>query len=348
MTRPLTGFTASLSRWWVLAFLVLEILFFCVQASGFASFDVAQIILFNGTEVFLLATAELFVIVTGGIDLSVGFVLGFASVVASQFFVALGSAGLDPASAIVLGSVATLLIGVVPGLVNGWLVAYLKVPPFIATFAMMGVCWGVSELLTEGVYATNLPDLAAAIGNGYVIYSAPGAGISFFVPPEVERGTPVLQLLPNIAVLVLIVVAASAFVLRKTRFGRHVYAIGGNPDAAVRAGIRVKRRLLAVYALSSTLAALAGVSYALKFVSGKPDAGASQLLDSIAAVVIGGASLFGGTGTVGRTLVGCLIIAVLETGLRIQGTPTFDKYILVGIILVLAVIVERFLPQSRK
>jgi ribose transport system permease protein len=338
----------NLGRSWVVAFLVLEVLFFCFEAQGFASFDVAQLILFNGTEVFLLATAELFVIITGGIDLSVGFVLGFASVVSSKFFVALGTWGLDPPEAILLGALATLLIGVLPGLVNGWLVAYLQVPPFIATFAMMGICWGVSELLTEGVYATNLPDLAAAIGNGYLIYAAPGTGVSFFVPPDVERGTPVLQLFPNIAVIVIAVIAVAAFVLRKTRFGQHVYAIGGNKDAALRAGIRVRQRLLAVYVLSSVLASLAGISYALKFVSGKPDAGSSQLLDAIAAVVIGGASLLGGSGTVGRTVVGCLIIAVLETGLRIQGTPTFDKYVLVGVILIGAVIVEKFLSESRK
>ena len=117
-------------------------------------------------------------------------------------------------------------------------------------------------------------------------------------------------------------------------------------DAAIRAGIPVKRRLLGVYAISSFLASLAGVVYAFMYVSGKADAGASLLLDSIAAVVIGGASMFGGSGTVGRTMVGALIIAVLDLGLRMSGTPTFDKYILVGVILILAVIMERYMQET--
>jgi ribose transport system permease protein len=153
---------------------------------------------------------------------------------------------------------------------------------------------------------------------------------------------------PDIVVVAAVVVCILAFVLGRTRFGRHVYAIGGNVDAATRAGIPVKRRLLGVYAMSSFLASLAGIVYALMYVSGKADAGASLLLDSIAAVVIGGASLFGGTGTVQRTMIGALILAVLDLGLRMAGTPTFDKYILVGVILIFAVVIERYMPEARK
>jgi ribose transport system permease protein len=209
------------------------------------------------------------------------------------------------------------------------------------------VCHGVSELVIRGVYAMGLPQLAAEVGSGHLLYLAPGV-VSFFRRPEVERGTEVVEIIPNIVVIAALVIGALAFVLARTRFGRHVYAIGGNRDAAVRAGIPVRRRLLGVYALSGLLASLAGVAYALKYVSGKADAGASSLLDSIAAVMIGGASMFGGSGTVARTLVGCLVIAVLELGLRMSGTPTFDKYILVGAILVGAVLIERYLPAERR
>ncbi|MGC4000139.1 MAG: ABC transporter permease [Anaeromyxobacter sp.] len=265
---------------------------------------------------------------------------------ATEVISGLAGHGAPPLVALLLGVVVTLLLGLLPGLVNGWLVAYLDVPPFIATFSMLGVCHGVSELVIEGIYAMGLPQLAADLGSGHLVYLAPGGQVSFFRRPEVERGVEVLALVPTIVVLAALVLAALAFLLARTRFGRHVYAIGGNRDAAVRAGIPVRRRLLGVYALSSLLASLAGVVYALKYVSGKADAGASSLLDAIAAVMIGGASMFGGSGTVGRTVVGCLVIAVLELGLRMSGTPTFDKYILVGAILVGAVVVERAFPAQ--
>ena len=333
---------------WILAFLAIEIVYFAFTAPGFAKPSSAQMLLFYGTEVFLLAVAELFVIITGGIDLSVGYILGFASIISTKLITALAAGGFNPVVALLAGAAFTLLIGLLPGLVNGWLVAYLDVPPFIATFSMLGVCHGVSELIIQGIYAMGLPEFAGEVGNGHFLYWAPGVGFSFFARPEVERGTEVYEIVPTIVVLAAVAIGILAFVLARTRFGRHIYAIGGNRDAAVRAGIPVRRRLLAVYALSSVLASLAGIAYSLKYVSGKADAGASSLLDSIAAVMIGGASMFGGSGTVGRTLTGCLVIAVLELGLRMSGTPTFDKYVLVGVILVAAVVVERYLPEDRK
>ena len=339
---------ALLGGRWILAFLVLETLYFCFTAQGFANPSSAQMLLFYGVEVFLLAVAELFVIITGGIDLSVGYVLGFASIIATKVIDGLANAGAPPLAAVLIGAAATLLVGVLPGLVNGWLVAYLGVPPFIATFSMLGVCHGISELVIRGIYAMGLPALAADLGSGHLLYIAPGGVFSFFVRPQVERGVAVVELVPLVVVLAAVVIGILAFVLARTRFGRHVYAIGGNRDAAIRAGIPVKRRLLEVYALSSVLASLAGLVYALKYVSGKADAGASNLLDAIAAVMIGGASMFGGSGTVGRTMVGCLVIAVLDLGLRMSGTPTFDKYILVGAILVCAVVVERYVEVDGK
>jgi ribose transport system permease protein len=337
---------AILGKSWVLIFLALEIVYFCVRTEGFANLNSLQILLFYGVLVFLLATAELFVIVTGGIDLSVGYILGFASIISIKIIAKLTSWGFDPGLSLLIGTAATLAIGLVPGLINGWLVAYLKVPPFIATFSMLGVCHGISELIINGVYAMGLPKLAADIGSGHFLYIAPGGAATFFQKPVVERGVTVLEIVPNIVVVTAIVVGIFAFVLARSRFGRHVYALGGNIDAAIRAGIPVKRRLLWIYATSSFLASLAGIVYAFMYVSGKADAGASLLLDSIAAVVIGGASMFGGSGTVGRTMVGALIIAVLDLGLRMGGTPTFDKYILVGVILILAVIMERYMQEK--
>jgi ribose transport system permease protein len=340
-----SGLLRFIGRRWALLFLLLEVLFFSFMGRGFFALNGLQIILFYGTEIFLLGTAETFVIVTGGIDLSVGYVMGFASVVSAKLVVALTTSGLRPAFSLPLGILATLLIGLVPGLINGTLVARLQVPPFIATFAMIGITHGVSELLLRGAPAKDLPYLANMVGNGYFLYLAPGAAPSLFLRPEVARGVRVVEIVPNIVVVTAALVAAFAFLLKRTRFGHHTYAIGGSMDAALRAGIDVRRHLTAVYMLSSLFASITGVLYMLKYVTGKADAGAAFLLDAIVAVVIGGASMYGGTGTVWGTILGCLILSVLETGLRMMGVPTFDKYIAVGAILILAVLIDQFFPE---
>src|SRR5208282_2432280 len=164
---------------WVYIFLVLEIIYFSLRTGSFASLNAVQILLYYGVQVFLVATAELFVIATGGIDLSVGYILGFASIISIKFMEWLGPLGLGEPLTVLLGVCATLVVGLIPGLVNGWLVAYLKVPPFIATFSMLGVCHGVSELIINGVYAMGLPKLAADIGSGHFLYITRGVAPSF-------------------------------------------------------------------------------------------------------------------------------------------------------------------------
>ena len=145
--------------------------------------------------------------------------------------------------------------------------------------------------------------------------------------------------------LSLLAILIFAFILSRTPFGQHTYAIGGNIDAARRAGIPVDRHLIKVYMISSFFAALGGVMYTLRFVTGRADAGAARMLDSIAAVVIGGASLYGGTGNMIGSLLGTLIIGVLETGMVNLGLPTHNKYVYVGVILILAVLIDQFFPE---
>ncbi len=334
-----------LGRRWAIIFLLLEVLFFTFCAKGFLSIRAIQIIFFYSTAIFLLGTAETFVIISGGIDLSVGFVMGFASIVSAKIIVVLTSAGLSPALSIPLGIIITMVIGLIPGYINGTLVSRLKVPPFIATFSMLGITYGISELLILGVPAKNLPHLANSIGNGYLLYIVPGKVFSVFQNPLIQRGEKLIAIIPNVVVFAFIVIFIFAYILRKTRFGQHTYAIGGNVDAAVRAGINVKKHLILVYMISSFLATISGILYMLKFVTGKADAGAAFLLDAIVAVVIGGASLYGGIGTVAGTFIGGLVLAFLETGMRIMGISTFDKYIAVGIILICAVLVDQFFPE---
>jgi ribose/xylose/arabinose/galactoside ABC-type transport system permease subunit len=340
-----SGLSTFVGQRWAVMFLGVELIVFSVVGQGFFSLNGIQIVLFYGTSLFLLATAETFVIVTGGIDLSVGFLMGFSTVISAKLVAALALAGMPPAPAILLAIAATVAIGLVPGLLSGFLVGRLRVPSFLATFATGGIVYGVSLLLSGGGEIKGVPDLANVIGNSYLLYWAPGKGIAFFNRPEVVRGTRVIEMIPSMLIITAVVVIVAAFVLNQTRFGRHTYAIGGNEDAAVRAGINIRRHYLVIYALSSFFATLAGIIYMLEYITGKPDAGTSFLLDAIVGVVIGGASLYGGAGTVWGTILGCLILAVLETGLRMAGVPTFDKYIAVGLILIFAVLIDQFFPE---
>lgn len=344
MTRR-NGFATFIGQRWAVMFLCLEVVIFAVVGQGFMSLNGIQIVLFYGTSLFLLATAETFVIVTGGIDLSVGFIMGFSAVISAKLVAALVMGGMAPSTAIVLSVLATLLIGLLPGLLSGALVGWLRVPSFLATFATGGIVYGISLLLSGGGETKDVPHLASVIGNSYLLYWAPGQGLSFFNRPEVARGTRVLEMVPTMLVVTALVVIAAAFVLNRTRFGRHTYAIGGNEDAAVRAGINIRRHYLVIYGLSAFFSTLAGIIYMLEYITGKPDAGTSFLLDSIVGVVIGGASLYGGAGTVWGTVLGCLILSVLETGLRMAGVATFDKFIAVGLILILAVLIDQFFPE---
>ncbi len=343
MTQRST-FTSFLGQRWAVLFLLVELLFFSVVAGGFFSLNGMQIVLFYSTTLALLATAETLVIVTGGIDLSVGFVMGFASVVSAKLAAGL-AAHYSQETAVTAAIVITLIVGLLPGLINGLLVARLKVPPFLATFSVQGITYGISLLFTQDGQATGVPALANAIGNGYVFHFVGGQGFSLFTQPKVQFGTFALDILPTMVVITVIFIAIAAFLLKRTKFGQHTYAIGGNIDAAIRAGINTKRHLVAIYMISSFLATLSGIIYMLEYVTGKSDAGSSFMLDSVVAVVIGGASLFGGIGTVWRTILGVLILSVLEMGLKMFGVQTFDKYIAVGIILIFAVLIDQFFPE---
>lgn len=337
--------TRFIGRRWAEMFFAIELVFFSALAGGFFTPNGLQIVLFYSTTLALLATAETFVIVTGGIDLSVGFVMGFASVVSAKLAGTFAAQGIPGGLALFLAILVTLAIGLVPGLVNGVLVARLKVPPFLATFSVQGITYGISLLLSEGSAAVNVPNIANMIGNGSFLYWVPGQGPSFFIRPQVPPGTPVFDTIATMVVVTATIVSAAAFLLGQTRFGRHAYAVGGNIDAAIRSGIDTRRHLTTVYVISSFLATLSGIIYMLEYVTGKSDAGSSFMLDAVVAVVIGGASLFGGTGTVWRTILGVLILSVLEMGLKMMGVQTFDKYIAVGIILIFAVLVDQLLPE---
>lgn len=264
----------------------------------------------------LLATGQTFVIISGGIDLSLGFIMGLAAVVAAHVINAT-TATMGLPGAVLLGFMAAVLIAGVPGLINGLLVSRLRVPPFIGTLGMFGVARGVAFLLAGGTTVPVNNSFFALIGNGRLF------------------GVPYIVIITAVFVLLM------HYVLSQTKFGQHNYAIGANVQAARRAGIDIKSHLLRLYILSAACAGLAGVLYSARFNAGAAQAGEPLLLDCVAAVVIGGASLFGGSGTIFGTVAGALVIAVIQYGLVFVNVEPFWQFISVGVVIIISVLIDQ-------
>ena len=282
-------------------------------------FNAKSIAVFTVTPL-LLGLGQTFVIISGGIDLSVGFTMGLSAVVTAHVFNWGGQFG-SPVLSLVLAVFAGLAIALVPGVINGLLIADLKVPPFIGTLGMYGVARGVAFLLARGTTVPVQNGLLGAIGNGEI------AGF------------------PNVVLLTIVILLVTHYLLSQTRYGQHIYAIGGNVNAALRAGINVRNDTVVLYILSSITAGCAGILYTAKFSAGAAQAGEPVLLDSIAAVVIGGASLFGGSGTVVGTVIGALIIAVIQYGLVFVNVEPFWQFVAVGVVIIISVLVDQIQKQ---
>ena len=288
----------------------------------FNPMNVKAIALFTVTPL-LLALGQTFVIISGGIDLSVGFTMGLSAVVTAHVYNWAAQFG-NPAISLVVAIVAALAVAVIPGLINGHLIADLRVPPFIGTLGMYGVARGVAFLLAKGTTVPVQAGLLGAIGNGETVG------------------------LPNLVLLTVVVILGMHYVLSHSPYGQHIYAIGGNVNAALRAGIDVRKNTIALYVLSALGAACAGIFYTAKFSAGAAQAGEPVLLDSIAAVVIGGASLFGGSGTIIGTIIGALIIAVIQYGLVFIDVEPFWQFVAVGVVIIISVLVDQMQKGGRK
>jgi ribose transport system permease protein len=289
--------------------------------------------------------------VSGGIDLSVGFVMGFVGVVGSIVMRDMYAAHYSQAACMIVGTLVGLAVGVLPGLVNGWLVARMRVPPFIATLGMYGVANGMALNLSQGFPIYFLPPRVQEIGNSFIAYDLPGKAFTFFRrPPNLQPGDlrNLIGIVPGTVLVCAVMIAISMFLLRRTRFGQHTYAIGGSKDAAIRSGINVPRHLMWIYVLSSLFASLAGIIYVFRIGLGNfTTFSSSYELFAVAGVVIGGASLMGGRGTIGGAIIGTLILMTLENGLNIVGIQAFYRYIATGLILIAAVVIDQFTPERR-
>ncbi|WP_342508691.1 ribose ABC transporter permease [Sporosarcina sp. FSL K6-2383] len=259
----------------------------------------------------LIAFGMTFVILTGGIDLSVGSILALTGAVTAGMM----ASGVDPVLAMFLG----LLLGAVLGAINGVIIAKGKVAPFIATLATMTIFRGLTLVYTEGRPISGLGDSQA--------FQLLGKGYFFGIP------VPVITMAITFGVLY--------FILKKTTFGRRVYAVGGNEEASRLSGISVDRIKIYVYSLTGALAALAALILTSRLNSAQPTAGSMFELDAIAAVVLGGTSLTGGRGWIVGTLIGALIIGVLNNGLNLIGVSSFFQQVVKGAVILVAVLLDR-------
>ena len=319
--HPILLRIAELRAW---LFLILLVIFFETWArlADGATFILntynLQSISVFATAPLLLALGQTLVIISAGIDLSLGFVMGLASVIAAHAAnYALGALGLHPFLAMLFGIAAGVAMTIIPGLVNGWLIAHLRVPPFIGTLGMYGVARGSAYLFAGGMTISVTNDWYSAIGNNRVY------------------GVPVLVILTAIACLIM------HYILSQTRFGQHIYAMGASQPAARRAGINIKTMTMKIYFISALMSGVAGALYTGRFSAGAAQAGEPLLLDSIAAVVIGGASLFGGSGTIWGTIAGALVIAVIQYGLVFINVEPFWQFIAVGAVIIISVLVDQ-------
>ncbi|NYE05803.1 ribose transport system permease protein [Bacillus niacini] len=285
---------------------VLCIIISVINPNFLTSNNLLNVLRQTSTNLYL-ALAMTMIIILGGIDLSVGSIMAVVGVVTTTLIASLGAP--------VLVAVAVgLLVGVLIGAVNGYVAATTIIPPFIITLATMNIARGAAYVLTDGKPVRVMSDSFNFIGSGY---------IGGFLP------TPVLYLI--------ILLILCYFIMNKTKLGRHMYAVGGNAEAAKFSGINIKKVKFFAYAFSGLMAAIAGIVLASRMFSGQPTAGNAAELDAIAAVVLGGTSMTGGYGRIGGTVIGALIIGVLSNGLNLMGVSSFWQFIVKGIVILVAV-----------
>ncbi|GEQ05052.1 ABC transporter permease subunit [Staphylococcus gallinarum] len=291
--------------------LILLVIIISILNSAFLEpsnlFNLLRQVSING----LIAFGMTFVILTGGIDLSVGSTLALSSALVAILMVS----GVDGIIAIIIGCI----FGAVLGAINGFLITLGKMAPFIATLATMTVFRGVTLVITDGNPITNL--------NGSYAFQLFGRG--YFI------GIPVPAITMFITFIILYVI------LHKTIFGRQTYAMGGNEKAAFISGIKVNKLKVCIYGLAGLMSALAGSILTSRLNSAQPTAGMSYELDAIAAVVLGGTSLTGGKGRIVGTLIGVLIIGVLNNGLNLLGVSSFYQQVVKGVVIIIAVLIDR-------
>jgi fructose transport system permease protein len=324
-TTPLSRIRNTLHRYPAISpaiVLVLAVLVFGLLNDRFLNPANLSLITQQVAVVGTLAIAQTLIILTAGIDLSVGAVMVLSSMVIAQTTVQMGL----PA---VLGLFLGLVVGLGAGALNGFLVTRLKLPPFIVTLGTLNIFVALTLLYSGGatIRGGEMPDLLTFMGETFNV-----AGVNITIG----------------VLMMLILYVVIAFILQKTAWGRHVYAVGDDPESARLAGIRVNRVLMSVYLAAGAILVIGAWIQIGRTNAASPNAGADLNLDSITAVVIGGTSLFGGRGTVWGTLLGALIVGVFRNGLSLAGLDVLWQTFAVGVLIVVAVSVDQWIRKVRK
>ena len=302
-----------ISKFGIAIALFAEIILFSILSPYFFTSDNILNVSLQASITAIIAVGMTFVILTSGIDLSVGALVAFTGVATTSFL----KFNMQFAVLLPLAMIVGVVIGISSGAIAGTFITRFNITPFIVTLALMTIWRGASYMYTDGRPVWGLPEQFSFLGSGRV----------FAIP---------------VPTIVMVAVYALAYViLNRTRFGRYVYAVGGNREAARLAGINTNLVLMSVYMICGALASLSGILLSSRMNSGQPNAGLMYELDVIAAVVVGGTSLFGGRGSIVGTFIGAMLIGILRNGLNLLNVNSYVQQVIVGVVILLAVLMDR-------
>ena len=305
--------------------LVVLIIMFSVSSHAFFTVSNGMTVALQVTSIAYLGLGATCVIITGGIDLSVGSVLALSGVAAALM--------VKSGASVPVGMLTGVIVGALCGMVNGLCVTQLKLPPFIATLGMMLVARGLALEITGARPVSGLGDAFGVLGNGS-LFRIESIGADGF-PNVVFPG------IPYPVILMVVLALLVAVMLSRTTLGRHIYAVGSNAEAARLSGVNVAQVTLFTYVLSGALAGLTGCVLMSRLVTGQPNEGVMYELDAIASAVIGGTSLIGGIGTISGTAIGAFVIGILRNGLNMNGVSSFIQQIVIGLVILLTVWIDQ-------
>lgn len=308
--------------------LALLLIFFCFRAPNFTEWSSIILMIKHASIYGLLALGMTMVIITGGIDLSVGAIVGLSGMIAGGLMIEgirlpFISGTIYPNVPLILIVVALLAVFI--GFCSGTLIARIKVPAFIATLGTMYICRGFAMLRSGGA---TFPNLFGSVEKGNLGFDVIGAGAI----PGIN--------VPYSIIIFLVMTFIAAFIMKKTPLGNQIYAVGGNERAATLSGIKINKVKIFVYVFSAFCAALSGIIMTSQLRASHPNTGNSWEMNAIASVVLGGTSMSGGVGTIGGTVIGVLVITVLNDGMIMMGVSTFWQMVIKGVVIIVAVVID--------
>ena len=307
--------------------LIVLLIFFSITANNFLSVNTLLLIGKHVALYGIIAIGMTYVIITGGIDLSVGAVVGLAGMVAGgllQKGLTLEFAGVTIYFSVPLVVIITIIVGALIGVINGIIITKFNVAPFIATLGTMYICRGFANLHSNGATYSDLKGYEGLGNQGWTFFGSTLFGI------------------PVGLIILAIMAVIFAFILKKTVFGWHVFSIGGNEKAAKLSGVKVDKVKILVYMISGICAAVVGIIACSQLAAARPATGESWEMNAIAAAVLGGTSMAGGIGTIGGTIVGAFVIGVINDGMVMCGVSEFWQMVIKGLVIIVAVVIDQF------